>query len=92
MPSPFPGMDPYLEGPDWFPGLHDAMITFLVGTLMRRLPAPYYAKSTQRVWLEYTHKSIEPDADVLHSGRGSSRWRGSAEASRSPSRLIWPIP
>jgi len=22
MPSPFPGMDPYLENPDWFPNLH----------------------------------------------------------------------
>ena len=22
MPSPFPGMDPYLESPDWFPDLH----------------------------------------------------------------------
>jgi hypothetical protein len=69
-------MDPYLESPDWFPGLHDALITFLVGALMRRLPEPYYAKSTQRVWLEYTHKQIEPDADVLRSGLGSSHWRG----------------
>ncbi len=23
MPSPFPGMDPYLESLDWFPDLHD---------------------------------------------------------------------
>jgi hypothetical protein len=68
-------MDPYLESPDWFPGLHDALITFLVGNLMRRLPEPYYAKSTQRVWLEYTSRQIEPDADVLHSGLGISRWR-----------------
>jgi hypothetical protein len=75
MPSPFPGMDPYLESPDWFPSLHDGLITFLVGALMRRLPEPYYAKSRQRVWLEYTHKPIEPDADVLHSGLGRSRWR-----------------
>ena len=26
MPSPFPGMDPYLESPDWFPCLHDGLI------------------------------------------------------------------
>lgn len=74
MPSPFPGMDPNLESPDWFPGLHDAMITFLVGALMRRLPEPYYAKSTQRVWLEYINRPIEPDADVLLSELGSSLW------------------
>jgi len=23
MPSPFPGMDPYLENPRWFHGLHN---------------------------------------------------------------------
>ncbi len=75
MPSPFPGMDPYLENPDWFPNLHDGLITFLVGALMKRLPEPYYARSRQRVWLEYTHRQIEPDVDVLHPGRGPSRWR-----------------
>jgi hypothetical protein len=75
MPSPFPGMDPYVESPDWFPNLHDALITFLVEALMRRLPAPYYARSRQRVWLEYTQRPIEPDVDVLHPGRGPSRWR-----------------
>jgi len=69
-------MDPYLESLDWFPGLHDALITFLVGALKRRLPEPYYAKSSQRVWLEYTRRSIDPDADVLQSGFGTSRWRG----------------
>lgn len=75
MPSPFPGMDPYLESPDWFPCLHDGLITFLVGALMRRLPRPYYARSRQRVWLEYAQHPIEPDADVMHPGRGPSRWR-----------------
>jgi Protein of unknown function (DUF4058) len=74
MPSPFPGMDPYLESPDWFPNLHDGLITFLVGSLMRRLPGPYYARSRQRVWLEYSQRLIEPDADVMHSGRGATRW------------------
>jgi hypothetical protein len=74
MPSPFPGMDPYLESPDWFPNLNDGLITFLVGALMRRLPGPYYARSRQRVWLEYTQRTIEPDVDVLHPGRGPSRW------------------
>ncbi len=29
MPSPFPGMDPYLESPDWFPDLHGSLITFM---------------------------------------------------------------
>ena len=37
MPSPFPGMDPYLESPDWFPNLHDALITFTVGAALSGL-------------------------------------------------------
>ena len=31
MSSPFPGMNPYLENPDWFPGLHDSLIVFMKG-------------------------------------------------------------
>jgi hypothetical protein len=37
MPSPFPGMDPYLESPDWFPGLHANLIVFMKGALQRNL-------------------------------------------------------
>jgi len=66
-------MDPYLESPDWFPALHDGLIVFMIGQLMRWLPEPYYARPRQRVWLEYTQRPIEPDADVLHSGSKTSR-------------------
>ncbi len=38
MPSPFPGMNPYLETPDWFPDLHDSLITFIKGLLQHSLP------------------------------------------------------
>jgi hypothetical protein len=54
MPSPFPGMDPYLESPDWFPCLHDGLIFGFMEALQSRLPEPYYAQTTQRVWLEET--------------------------------------
>ncbi len=73
MPSPFPGMDPFVENPDWFPAFHDGLIIFMVGNLMRWLPENYYARSRQRVWLEYTHLLIESDVDLLHSDRPSSR-------------------
>ncbi len=38
MPSPFPGMDPYLESPDWFPDLHDGLIFCLKESLQNLLP------------------------------------------------------
>ena len=75
MPSPFPGMDPYLESPDWFPCLHDGLIFGILESLQARLPAPYYAQSTQRVWLEVSQRSVEPDVNVIHPARQASPWR-----------------
>jgi hypothetical protein len=69
MPSPFPGMDPYLESPDWFPGLHGSLIVFMMGALQRSLPESYYAQSSQRVWVEYSQRHIEPDVEVVQSAR-----------------------
>jgi Protein of unknown function (DUF4058) len=69
MPSPFPGMDPYLESPDWFPNLHDGLIFTIQAALQSRLPLPYYARTRQHVWLDLGHRTpVEPDVDVLRSG------------------------
>jgi hypothetical protein len=69
MPSPFPGMDPYLESPDWFPDLHDGLIFTIKAALQASLPRAYYARCRQRVWLDLGHQPpVEPDVDVLRSG------------------------
>jgi hypothetical protein len=72
-------MDPYLESPDWFPGLHSSLITFMKGALQYTLPAGYYAESGQRVWLEHTRRHTEPDVEVVRSGRGRQKRRRSAD-------------
>ena len=69
MPSPFPGMDPYLEDPDIFPDIHDSFIAYLREMLNARLPAPYYASSNSRVWIEPSHRRIGPDVNVLRPKR-----------------------
>ncbi len=69
MPSPFPGMDPYLENPDWFPDLHHGLIYLMKGALQHHLPPSYYAQSDQRVWLEHSRRHIEPDVEIVHSAR-----------------------
>jgi hypothetical protein len=56
MPSPFPGMDPYLESPRWFHGLHINRITYLEEQFQPRLPSPYSAQSGQNVWLELSQR------------------------------------
>src|SRR5438105_1197410 len=65
MPSPFPGMDPWLEGPAVFPDLHDSFITYLREALNAQLPPPYYAGIASRVWIETSQRRLEPDVDVL---------------------------
>jgi Protein of unknown function (DUF4058) len=68
MPSPFPGMDPYLENPEIFPDFHHSFITYLRAKLQANLPPPYYAALRRRVWSEAAGRSIEPDVHVLRSG------------------------
>src|SRR5687768_58013 len=48
MPSPFPGMDPFLEASDIWPDFHDALAAEIRGLLNQHLPAPYYARLEMR--------------------------------------------
>lgn len=48
MPSPFPGMDPFLEDPNIFPDFHHRYSIDLSSALNRRLPRPYYARVEMR--------------------------------------------
>lgn len=76
MPSPFPGMDPYLENPNRFHGFHNSLIAYIQEYLQPRLPQAYYAQTGQRVWLERARRQVEPDVNVirerelLRPGRG----------------------
>jgi hypothetical protein len=42
MPSPFPGMNPYLEDPDIWPDFHTTLFVEIRAELNRRLPAGYF--------------------------------------------------
>ncbi len=61
MKSPFPGMDPYLEDPALWPGLHDKLIYNLVETLNGVLPDDYVADMQHRLYVAYRHAQIVPD-------------------------------
>jgi len=69
MPSPFPGMDPYLESPRYFPDFHHSFIVYLKEAIQLSLPAPYFAKTEERVWIERPERSTLPDVSVLSAGR-----------------------
>jgi hypothetical protein len=72
MPSPFPGMDPYLEASHLWPDLHDALAAEIRNQLNSALPAPYYAQLEMRPEVgivEGTEKRrrIGPDVSVARS-------------------------
>lgn len=92
MPSPFPGMDPYLESPAIFPDLHDRLITNLSEALQAGLPAPYFAAIGDRVWVEVSEREIGPDVKVLR-GHEDQRIEGppAGRAAVATARRIEPI-
>lgn len=51
MPSPFPGMDPYLENPDRWPAVHTGLIVNIQAALNRTLPDDLVAEIDQYVWV-----------------------------------------
>src|SRR5687767_1764672 len=72
MPSPFPGMDPWLESPDIWPGFHDKLINETVRIMQPQLRARgYYIDSGERVWLAEPGRLVVPD-DVVFSVQPSS--------------------
>jgi hypothetical protein len=83
-------MDPYLEHPAVFPGLHSRLITALSESLQDKLPPPYYAEIGERVWVEVSQRFIEPDATVLRRDEGREPGAGpvATAASRSRSRSV----
>ncbi len=60
MPSPFPGMNPYLETTDLWPGVHAALIDEIRNRINGTAPPGYGDRvalsSQQDWWLEGTRK------------------------------------
>lgn len=65
MPSPFPGMDPYLEHPTLWPGVYQGLITFMWSALNAILPARYVASMGERVYVVQPERGIYPDVMVV---------------------------
>jgi Protein of unknown function (DUF4058) len=65
MPSPFPGMDPYLEHPTLWSGVHQRLITYLGDALNALLPPHYVADIGERLYVVQSERSIYPDVVVV---------------------------
>ncbi|WP_309719937.1 DUF4058 family protein [Armatimonas sp.] len=64
MPSPFPGMDPYLEYPAHWRGVHAALIVACYETLNALLPDGFIARIEERLTILTPERSILPDVSV----------------------------
>lgn len=62
MPSPFPGMDPYLESPSLWPDVHDTFITVIRELLAPGLRPSYFCQIEERV---YVVDDYDPVRDVI---------------------------
>ncbi len=62
MPSPFPGMDPYLESPDIWPDLHHRFISEVQTALNPHLRPQYVARVELRV---YVTDPDDPGIEVI---------------------------
>lgn len=91
MASPFPGMDPYLDDPAFWPNFHFEFIGALRNALRQRLPANYEARVDEQIKLidasARSPKEIKPDIAVLGRDGGPANAGFSPHATASPVTL-----
>ena len=61
MPSPFPGMDPYLEEPARWPDVHQSLITYIRDALQSQVRPRYHARMGERVYILQPPQAMYPD-------------------------------
>ena len=79
MPSPFPGMDPFIEGQVW-KGFHTRFIAALGDLLVAQLRPRYVVQIEEYVYLaredEEPDRLFEPDLAIVEGPRETPRGRG----------------
>ena len=69
MPSPFPGMDPYVEQNGRWPDMHQRMIAYTSEWLRPQLRPKYIARIDERIELRPLGKAFVPDVMVVEPPR-----------------------
>lgn len=70
MPSPFPGMDPYLEEPTRWPDVHQRLITYLGDAIQPQVRPRYHARLGERLYVVQPRHTVVPDVVLI--GRGAA--------------------
>lgn len=93
MPSPFPGMDPYLEDPWIWPDFHMTFAIALRTELNRRLPTGYVALVDRYVWVqepETEDRKRLGKPDVFLTGEGGLKREPAAAVIVAPVEITLP--
>ena len=70
MPNPFPGMNPYLESPDFWPEVHNRLIVAIADTLVPQLVPKYRVAIEKRIYEIKEEQSLLvgiPDVSIQHN-------------------------
>lgn len=81
MPSPFPGMDPFLEDPNHWGNVHHGIISEIRAALNAQMRPKYYARVEERVYVmpfdDPAQKLFRvPDVQIVRERRGHRRRNG----------------
>jgi hypothetical protein len=77
----FPGMDPYLEDPQLWQGVHHTLVTYIRDYLQPSLAPRYIAMVEERVYLEGAGREIDPDVWMQRQlAQAADRSGGAAQA------------
>ena len=96
--NPFPGMNPYLERPDLWHGVHTRIIVELGNTLARQLRPEYMVRVEERMYVseerdgERLRQARLPDVMILDDGAAAATSVAVAEAPRSKDAIPVRIP
>src|SRR3954471_2205062 len=98
MPSPFPGMDPFLEVSHLFEDFHGKLIGDIERELSRLVPERYVVRTSERSYVALAQaddgderQSFLPDVAVTSSAAATKRPRrgkGPAQASSGPGTVL----
>jgi len=95
MPSPFPGMDPYIEASGLWGDFHGGMLAAIRAELNQRLPEGYAATIELYVWTPEKKKArrrrkVGPDVYVRQEKRRPSSGAGTT-AVAAPNTIVLPV-
>ncbi|MBI5367034.1 MAG: DUF4058 family protein [Planctomycetes bacterium] len=89
MPSPFPGMDPYLESPSHWPGVHTGLLQTLREMLVPQVRPHYFVDLERRVYIlddaDPAQQHIVPDLTLIAPPASAAEGTGTGAAAAAAS-------